>query len=70
VWVEKVKEQEDEFVGVDATDMTLKNLLEAGVIDPVKVVRCALANAVSVVSTMLTTETIVRKPTKQEKPDS
>jgi chaperonin GroEL len=66
VWVERVKEQEDEFVGVDATDMTLKNLLESGIIDPTKVVRCALANAVSVVSTMLTTETIIRKPAKQD----
>jgi chaperonin GroEL len=70
VWVERVKEIGDEFVGVDATDMTLKNLLEAGIIDPTKVVRSALANSVSVVSTMLTTETLIRKPSKREKPDS
>lgn len=62
VWVERVKEAEDEFVGVDATDMTLKNLLDAGIIDPTRVVRSALVNAVSVASTMLTTETLVRKP--------
>jgi chaperonin GroEL len=67
VWVQKVKEA-DEFDGVDATDMTIKNLLEAGVIDPTKVVRCALVNAVSIVSTMLTTETLIRKPNKAEKP--
>lgn len=63
VWVYKVKEIKDEFVGVDATDMTLKNLLEAGIIDPTKVVRSALVNAVSVSSTMLTTECLIRKPT-------
>lgn len=67
VWVQKAKEA-DEFDGVDATDMTIKNLLEAGVIDPTKVVRCALVNAVSIVSTMLTTETLIRKPDKAEKP--
>ena len=66
VWVQKVKDA-DEFVGCDATDMTLKNLLEAGIIDPTKVVRCAILNAVSVASTMLTTETLIRKP-KGEKP--
>lgn len=64
VWVERVLAVDDELVGVDATDMQLKNLLEAGVIDPTKVVRSALVNAVSVVSTMLTTETIIRKPEK------
>ncbi len=67
VWVQRVKEA-DEFDGVDATDMTIKNLLDAGVIDPTKVVRCALVNAVSIVSTMLTTETLIRKPSKAEKP--
>lgn len=68
VWVERVKAVEDEFVGVDATDMQLKNLLEAGILDPTKVVRSALLNSVSVVSTMLTTEILVRKPSKPMNP--
>lgn len=62
VWVHKVKNAEDPNVGLDARSMQLTNLLEAGVLDPVKVVRCALANAVSVSSTMLTTETVIVKP--------
>ncbi len=66
VMVERVKESTDPFMGIDASDMTLKNLVESGVIDPLKVVRCAIANAVSVTSTMLTTETIIVK--KVEKP--
>jgi len=66
VLVEKVLEQEDSFVGVDATDLSLKNMVESGIIDPLKVVRCALANAVSVAGTMLTTEVLVRKPEKPE----
>jgi chaperonin GroEL len=61
VWVQRVKDTEDPFAGVDVRDMALVNLLEAGVLDPLKVVRSALANAVSVASTMLTTETIICK---------
>jgi len=61
VWVERVQSVEDEFVGVDAMDLKLKNFLEAGILDPVKVTRCALANAVSIASTLLTTEVGIRK---------
>jgi chaperonin GroEL len=62
VYVEKLKEIEDDNVGVDATDLKFKNLLDAGIIDPTKVVRSALANAVSVVGTLLLTEAMIRKP--------
>lgn len=61
VWVERVK-QTDVFFGVDASDMVMKNLVEAGVLDPAKVVRCAITNAVSVSSTLLTAECVIRKP--------
>ena len=60
VFIEKVRESE-ENIGVDASDLTLKNMLEAGILDPVKVVRSALANAVSTAGVMLTTEAGVRK---------
>lgn len=60
VFIDKVKEAPEE-VGVDATDLQLKNLLEAGILDPVKVVRSALANAVSAAGIMLTTEAAIRK---------
>ncbi|GAA1389063.1 chaperonin GroEL [Luteococcus peritonei] len=43
------------------------NLVEAGVIDPVKVTRSALANAASIASLLLTTETlVVDKPEESE----
>lgn len=61
VWVERVKGADDPFVGVDATDLKLKNMLEAGILDPAKVTRSALANAVSVASTLLTTEAGIHK---------
>lgn len=50
------------FIGVDATDMQLKDMLEAGIVDPAKVARCVVINAVSAVGTMLTTECMFRKP--------
>jgi chaperonin GroEL len=60
LYVAKVQEAE-EHVGLDVSDMILKNLLEAGVVDPTKVVRSALLNAVSVAGTLLTTEAIIHK---------
>ncbi|HMB44525.1 MAG TPA: hypothetical protein VKL21_01755, partial [Candidatus Methanoperedens sp.] len=38
---------------------TYKDLIEAGIIDPVKVVRTALQNAASIAGLMLTTEALV-----------
>ena len=62
VLLNKVVEHEDEFMGIDATNLSMTNMLEAGIIDPVKVVRNALANAASVAGLMLTTECLTRKP--------
>jgi len=42
--------------GFDAAHGTYVNLLDAGIIDPTKVVRIALENAVSVASILLLTE--------------
>jgi chaperonin GroEL len=45
--------------GFNALTDTYENLVEAGVIDPTKVVRCALQNAASIASLLLTTEAII-----------
>jgi len=45
----------NEGEGYDFMDNAVKELSTAGIIDPVKVTRCALENAVSVASTLLTT---------------
>nr|MDA8250784.1 chaperonin GroEL [Rhodospirillales bacterium] len=42
--------------GFDAARKTYVDLLEAGIVDPAKVVRVALENAVSVASVVLLTE--------------
>jgi chaperonin GroEL len=68
VWLERLEDQ-DLFVGVDATDLQPKNMMEAGILDPTKVVVSALINAVSVASLMLTTETLVRKSTSPKPAD-
>ncbi|AGO47870.1 chaperonin GroEL [Cellulophaga phage phi40:1] len=46
-------------IGVDVRSGDLVDMIEAGIIDPVKVTRCALENAASVVGTFLTTEAVV-----------
>lgn len=58
VIVNKVKEAE-EGIGFDAVHEKYADMLEAGIIDPVKVTRFALTNAVSVAATLLTTEAAV-----------
>ena len=46
-------------IGFDALKENYVNMIEAGIIDPVKVTRSALQNATSVASTLLTTESVV-----------
>ncbi len=45
--------------GFDAYNETYVDMFEVGIIDPTKVSRCALQNAASVASTVLTTEALV-----------
>jgi len=58
VVVHKVKEGKDDF-GFNAGTMAYENLIKTGVVDPTKVVRTALENAVSAASVLLTTEALV-----------
>ncbi len=65
--VNKVKELEGEN-GYNAAKGKYENLVNAGVIDPTKVVRYALQNAASIAGLMLTTEALVSEiPEKEEK---
>ena len=58
VIVDKVKNSEV-GIGFDAYNGEYVNMVENGIIDPVKVTRCALENATSVAATLLTTEAVV-----------
>ncbi len=56
-------------VGFDAAANRFVDLYEAGIVDPVKVVRTALENAVSVASVLLLTEaTLTERPEKTPEP--
>jgi len=55
-------------IGYDVLDGTYTDLVEAGVIDPVKVARIALENAVSVASLVLTAEALVAEPPDKPAP--
>lgn len=65
VVVQKVKESTGDF-GFNAQTMVYEDLIKAGVVDPVKVTRTALENAVSAASMLLTTEAIVVDLPKKE----
>uniref|UniRef100_A0A0E0MLB6 RuBisCO large subunit-binding protein subunit alpha, chloroplastic n=1 Tax=Oryza punctata TaxID=4537 RepID=A0A0E0MLB6_ORYPU len=67
VVVEKIKDGEWE-VGYNAMNDKYENLIEAGVIDPAKVTRCALQNAASVAGMVLTTQAIVVEKPKPKAP--
>ena len=56
--VQRVKEMKDEE-GFNAQTEQYENLVQAGVIDPTKVVRSAIQNAASIASLLLTTEAVI-----------
>ena len=58
VIVNKVRES-NAGIGFDAAKEEYVDMVEAGILDPVKVTRSALQNACSVASTLLTTESVV-----------
>ena len=58
VIVDKVKKSEP-GMGFDAASETFVDMMKQGIIDPVKVTKNALMNAVSVAATLLTTEAAV-----------
>lgn len=59
VIVGKLLETEDFNIGYNAETGEFEDLIKAGVIDPAKVTRIALENAVSVASLFLTTECVI-----------
>jgi len=64
--VDKVTTNTSPSFGFNALTEKYEDLLAAGVIDPAKVARCALQNAASVASLMLTTETLIAEKPKKE----
>ena len=68
VVVEEVRKNEGGY-GFNAQKMKYEDLLENGIVDPTKVVRSALENAVSGAGMLLTTEAVVSElPNKESNP--
>ncbi len=64
--VDRILQDKSPNYGYNAYSDQYTDLLKDGVIDPVKVVRCALTNAASVASLMLTTETMIAEAPKKD----
>lgn len=66
--LEQIKDIKQPNLGWDFEKNIKRDMLEAGIIDPVKVTRTALENASSIAATMITTEAVVTDlPEKHEK---
>ncbi|KAL1206142.1 Chaperonin CPN60-like 1 [Cardamine amara subsp. amara] len=67
VIVGKLLEQDDTDLGYDAAKGEYVDMVKAGIIDPLKVIRTALVDAASVASLLTTTEAVVTEiPTKED----
>ena len=59
------------FEGLDDADKDeYVDMLDAGIVDPTKVVRSALENAVSVAGLLLTTECLIAKAPEDDEDDA
>jgi len=66
--VEKVRSKKEAGYGFNALTDAYEDLVEAGVIDPTKVVRTALQNAASIAGLLLTTEAVVVEVPEESPP--
>jgi len=66
VIVEHILNEKDTNVGFNAETLKIEDLMKSGIVDPTKVARTALQNAVSVASLLTTTETLIAEK-KEEK---
>jgi len=62
------KEQSNKHIGFNVITGEYGDMLKAGVIDPLKVVRGALENAASIAAMILTTEALITDVPEKEKP--
>ncbi|HUE65700.1 MAG TPA: chaperonin GroEL [Rhizomicrobium sp.] len=66
--VGKLLEQKSNTYGYDAQGEKYADFIEAGIVDPTKVVRVALQNAASVAGLLITTEAMITDRPKKEAP--
>ncbi len=68
VIVEKLKNSDDIHFGFNADNGKFEDIYKAGIIDPAKVVRSAVQNAISISGLFLTTECIITEIKEDEPP--
>lgn len=68
VILKKIESNSGSF-GYDAREAKFGDLMQMGIIDPTKVSRCALQNAASVASLLLTTDCMIAQAPKKEEHD-
>jgi chaperonin GroEL len=68
LFCEKVVEAKGNY-GYNAAADRFEDLVTAGVIDPTKVVRCALENAASVATLLLTSDALIAEKPRGQKKD-
>jgi chaperonin GroEL len=68
VVVGKILDKEQYNYGFDAQSSEYGNLMTKGIIDPTKVVRCALQDAASIAGLLITTEAMVAEVPKKQAP--
>lgn len=70
-WVVREIESKNDEVGFDVITMKFEDMVKTGIVDPAKVARTALQNAVSVASMVLSTEALIadiKEPEKTQGP--
>ena len=68
VIISKIRESGKVGYGFDAYNESFCDMVECGIVDPAKVTRCALQNAASIASTVLTTEAVVSDKKEPQAP--
>ncbi|HEU4518984.1 MAG TPA: TCP-1/cpn60 chaperonin family protein, partial [Microvirga sp.] len=66
--VGKINDNDSPTFGFDAQTEEYVDMLQAGIVDPAKVVRAALQDAASVAGLLITTEAMVAEAPKKETP--
>ena len=65
--ISAIKEKDSNTFGYDALEDEFVDMIEAGIIDPVKVTKSALLNATSIASMLMTTEVAIVKLPEKDK---
>jgi len=67
VIIDKVRNESNVSTGFNADEEKVEDLVQAGVIDPTKVVRVGIQNSSSIASLLLTTEALISELPEKKK---